>query len=149
MLAMACSKTLLWGFGQWEAPALPMQKQGKFPSVWHQTYPLVTTLASAQIYLCRETQRDDLQLTDRDQMQGMRWSRWLSLQIAVVACSITEPETLQQDLACEPCWKIAEAVKIKNLLFSKYFACDKIPCSLARCGGEFLVIFLGLALRQC
>lgn len=63
-----------------------------------------------------------MHLTGRDQRQGVGWSRLLSLQIAVVQFSITESEILKQDVACDPCWKLLEAVKIMNLLFSEYFA---------------------------
>lgn len=70
-----------------------------------------------------------MHLTDGDERQGMRWSRSLSLQI--VWFSITQPEILKWDVVCRPCWKVVEAVKAMNLLFSEYFACDKIPHGLA------------------
>lgn len=99
--------------------------------------------------LCHETRRDDLHLSDWEQRQGMTQSGLLSLQIAVVWFSISEPEILKQDLACEPCWKLLEAVKIMNLLFSECFACDSIPCGLACCGSQFLIIFLLLFICFC
>lgn len=102
-----------------------------------------------RFYLCHETRRNDLRLTDRDERQGMRWSSPPSLQTAVVWFSITESEILKRDIACELCWKLLETVKVMNLLFSEYFACEKIPCGLACCGNEFLIFFFFCCLALC